>query len=145
MRITRNQFLKESTILASKRGTCNRRNVGCIAVRDGRIVASGYNGAPSGLPHCSHNIERENNPRYGVYLGCQNAVHAEANLISYCSKYGIPLNGCDLWCTTSPCLACAQLIINCGFKLVVYLEEYRSGKGVEYLNQAGVLNHLFVE
>lgn len=138
-RITRSQFYREATFLAARRGTCSRKQIGAIAVDNGRIVASGYNGAPAGVDHCVHDHAKENDPAYGVYPGCQVAVHAEANLISFCARKGIALEGLDLYCTDSPCIKCAQLIINAGFKFVGYYRPYRLTDGLDLLKSAGVM------
>ena len=92
------------------RSTCSRAHVGVVIAREGRILTTGYNGAPAGMAHCNHSPDEVN--------GCQNAVHAEANAIAYAARYGISLEGAELYSTFMPCLACAQLVINAGIQQI---------------------------
>lgn len=135
-RISRVQHYVDVLTSTRKRSTCNRNQVGAIAVRDGRIIAEGYNGSPKNTPHC---IDDGCNIVNG---GCIRTVHAEANLISYCARKGIALEGSTLYITTSPCYPCAQLIINCGFKEVVYLERYRKTEGIELIETVMFISQL---
>lgn len=128
MRISRDEMLMEIARITAKRSTCSRKNVGAIIAREGRILTSGYNGAPSGMPHCNHEDDIER--------GCTRAVHAEANAISYAARYGISVSDSDLFTTLSPCLACAQLIVNSGISRIVCLELYRDPIGVRLLTEA---------
>jgi len=84
----------------------------------------GYNGAPSGLSHCD-----DVGCDVGPDGGCTRATHAEANLIAYAARHGIALADTTLWVTTTPCLACAKLIINAGISSVTALEKYRVDDG----------------
>lgn len=140
-RISRKQLICSIAKLMALRGSCSRNQVGCVAVKDGRIIATGYNGAPRYVQHCKHDLIKENDPKYGIYLGCQVAVHAEANMISFAARHGIQLEGCDLYCTHSPCIKCAQLIINAGFRQVFYMEEYRIKDGVDLLRSVKIGIH----
>lgn len=130
-RKSRKDFCMSSALLVSTRGTCSRKQVGCVAVKEGRVVASGYNGVPSGLAHCDHSMDQPGTP-------CLDAIHAEANLISFSANKGISLSGCDLYCTLSPCRSCSQLIVAAGLLRVIYYEEYRDKSGINYLTKAGV-------
>lgn len=116
----------------STRGTCQRLQVGAVASRDGRVLTTGYNGAPSGLEHCNHGGIDEP-------AGCVLAVHAEANAIAFAAKYGVALQGADLHVTHMPCLKCAQLIVNAGMTRVVYSQAYRDTSGIALLIDAGVI------
>jgi dCMP deaminase len=131
MRITREEYLMESARLAAKRSTCNRLQVGAILERDGRIIASGYNGAPRGFPHCDPQVCRIDKP-------CTRTVHAEANCIYFAARHGIATVGSTLWTTDSPCAICAQAIINAGIIRVVYEDEYRDISPVQILQQAAI-------
>lgn len=113
----------------STRGTCGRLHVGAVASRDGRVLTTGYNGAPAGMPHCDHN-EGD--------IGCTVAVHAEANAIAFAAKYGVALHDAELHVTHMPCLKCAQLIVNAGISRVVFSQAYRDTSGVALLIEAGV-------
>lgn len=117
----------------AKRATCKRGKVGVVIVRAHRIVATGYNGAPSLMLHCT-----EADCDIGPDGGCQRAVHAEANAIAFSARDGIQLYGTTLYTTHSPCRKCAQLIINAGIKEVIYNRAYRDPSGLSLLDEAGV-------
>lgn len=127
-RITRSSLYHQTLGLIAQRSTCPRRHVAALAIRDNRIIVTGYNGAPAGVPHCTD---------AGCVLeldgGCTRATHAEANLIAYSARHGIALAGTDLWVTATPCLACAKLIINAGIRSVTALEKYRVADGENLL------------
>lgn len=127
-------WLMSLALMISKRSTCSRRQVGALAEKDGRVLATGYNGAPSGFPHC---IDRKG-CRLDENGGCLDAVHAEANLIAFAAKHGISLEGATVYTTCAPCLDCAKLLINAGIEKVIYIEEYRDTRGKDLLIQAGV-------
>lgn len=114
----------------AKRSTCQRLAVGAIFALDSRPLSIGYNGVPSGLPHCNHTLA-ETEP-------CTAAVHAEANGIAWAARKGIPLKGAELFVTHMPCLKCAHLIINAGISRVVWKHDYRLTDGVDLLREAGV-------
>lgn len=133
-------------------GTCDRRKVGAVIVRDGRCISWGFNGAPEGLPHCDENhhgwigqpVMPEETPD-GVPLdpvdihGCRNATHAEANALAFAARQGISTDNSMLFVTVSPCETCSRLLIAAGVREVFYKEEYRDGSGLELLGRAGVL------
>jgi dCMP deaminase len=105
--------------------------VGCIAVLEGRIVASGYVGAPHGQPHCLDvGCEMENGH-------CVRTIHAESNLIAWAARTGTSILGTTVWCTHSPCRKCAQLLGNAGVQRVVY-DEFYNKEGIEQLRAQGV-------
>lgn len=116
-------------------GTCNRLKVGAVIALGGRVISSGYNGAPSKLPHCGDECYPHGPP-------CKRAVHAEANAIAFAAKHGIATDGATMVSTDSPCLSCARLIINAGIREVFYSREYRDIQPLEELQQAGVLTRL---
>jgi dCMP deaminase len=117
--------------IESMEGTCNRLQVGAVIARDGRVVASGYNGAPSHLPHCGPECSPGGPP-------CNRSVHAEANAIAFAARHGIATEGATMVSTDSPCLVCARLIINCGIKEIFYSREYRDTRPLEELQAAGI-------
>jgi dCMP deaminase len=125
------------------RSTCSRLQVGCVISREGRILVSGYNGAPARMPHCVHDcdcIVAHGHAEFCSSLKpCIVAVHAEANAIAYAARHGIKVEGGQLNTTHSPCTACAQLIINAGIHIVVYNEEYRIKEPINLLRNAGVI------
>ena len=117
--------------LMSLRSTCNRLQVGSVIAQDGRIVSSGYAGAPSKVPHCDEHNCNSNSP-------CDRTVHAEAGAITYAARSGIKLDGSTLYCTHQPCLKYSQLIIYSGIFRVVYETPYRDSSGTELLRSVGI-------
>lgn len=115
--------------------TCNRLKVGAVIARNGRVIVSGYNGAPSKLPHCGEECYPGGPP-------CKRAVHAEANAIAFAAKYGIATDETTMVSTDSPCLECARLIINAGIREVYYQREYRDTKPLAELQAAGVVTRI---
>ena len=132
MRPSRDLVLMEIAHVIAKRGTCLRANVGAVVAKKGRIVSTGYAGAPSNLPHCE-------DADCNVNLPCTRTVHAEAGAISFAAREGLAVEGCTLYCTHAPCLECAKLIINAGIVRVVYNIAYRKTDGLELLQSAGVI------
>ncbi len=120
--------------------SCLRRKVGAIIVRDNRVMATGYNGAPAGIKSC---IERgkclriENNIPSGTRAELCYAAHAEQNAIIQAAKYGVKIDGATLYCTHQPCVICAKMIINAGIKRVVYQEGYPDEFSMELFREAG--------
>lgn len=153
MRISRDDMLREIAQVVAKRSTCSRARVGVVIARDGRPLVTGYNGAPAGMPHCSHHCtcfldepaRHELIITYDAHLEncnsqkpCDVSVHAEANAISFAARWGINLEGSELFTTLVPCLACAQLIINSGVTKIFFDAEYRDGRGLSLLQNAGI-------
>lgn len=151
-RISRDQLFIGICQLISKRSTCLRSQVGAVIVKDGRILSIGYNGPASGIPPCvkppkDWNRDKEFLPDWlGVGLsknycegpGCTRSLHAEANAIAFAARSGVAVEGCTLYCTMSPCINCAKVIINSGIKEVKYLEEYRDTSGIDLLLRVGI-------
>ena len=131
-RPTREETLMEMARAAAKRSTCSRRNVGAVIARDFRPISTGYNGAPSGMPHCNHRLDEL------ASAGCQVVVHAEANAVAFAARYGVSTQGASLFVTLSPCETCAKLVINAGLEEVFYAETYRDQTGLDLLADAGV-------
>lgn len=128
------------TYMVAERSTCIRRKVGAIAVKDKRILATGYNGAPKNLRHCldlgclRRSMGIPSGERHEICRG----LHAEQNVIIQAALYGIDLEGADLYCTTHPCVLCSKMLINCGIKTIYYAESYPDGLAVAMLEEAGV-------
>lgn len=138
------EYFMEAARLASTRSSCLRagRAVGAVAVMAGRIVATGYNGAPAGVQNC---LDRDFclRTKMGVPSGQRHelcyAVHAEANVITQAAKHGTSLKGASLYCTHQPCSLCAKLIINAGIKMVCYEHPYPDDLASALLEEAGVV------
>lgn len=134
--------------LWAERSTCDRLHVGAVVAQDGRIVATGYNGAPTGVKHCDHkcncadliNEGSADNHERGCPAGepCWISVHAEANAIAFAAKHGLPLDRCGIYTTHAPCFNCALLIKSAGIVHVIYDKPFRDMSGIEFLTKNGV-------
>lgn len=116
----------------ARRGTCSRARVGAVLALDGRVCATGHNGAPRGFPHCDHTGEPPDAPT------CPTAVHAEANALVFAARHGVSIQGATLYCTHTPCSSCAMLLVNAYVTRVVCAMRYRDPMGVHVLREAGV-------
>ena len=133
-RITRDAMLMEIANVVSKRGTCLRAAVGVVIARDGRIISTGYVGAPAGLPECT-SVGCD----IGNHKGCTRTVHAEINAIAFAARHGISTEGSTLYTVLSPCYDCAKAIINCGIVRLVYGFDYRDSRGLDLLRTANLV------
>ncbi|MCL5984980.1 MAG: cytidine/deoxycytidylate deaminase family protein [Actinobacteria bacterium] len=134
-------YFKKITEEVKTRSTCLRRQVGAIIVQNKRILATGYNGAPSGLKHCLEvGCLRE---KLGIPSGerqelCR-GLHAEQNAIIQAAQHGVSIAGATIYTTNKPCVSCTKMIINAGIKEIVYLEDYRDDLADEILYEAGII------
>lgn len=126
--------------VVAKRSTCLRQNVGAVIVKDKRILSTGYNGAPMGLPHCLDIgcLREELNVPSGERHELCRAVHAEQNAIIQAAVHGVSIKGATLYTTHQPCIMCAKMIINAGIVRVVYGKKYADERGLEFLKEAGI-------
>ena len=149
-RISRDDMFIQICQIVAQRSTCLRSQVGALIVRDGRIVSMGYNGPASGMPAC---IDPEFMQPYLRWTGstsplfpeqacegpgCTRSCHAETNAIAFAARAGVSVEGCTLYCSMSPCVNCAKVIVNSGIREVRYLEEYRDLSGAEFLKKAHI-------
>lgn len=111
---------------------CVKAKVGAVIAKDGRILATGYNGTVSGHDNCCE-IEID-----GVLKTSPFTVHAEQNVISYCAKNGISTDGATMYITLSPCQLCAKLIVQAGIKRVVFLDLYKDTSGLKFLKDCNI-------
>jgi dCMP deaminase len=133
-------FMKIAKIV-SERSTCNRAQVGAIIVKKQSIISTGYNGAPSGLPHCNEAgclIHTSKNPNGEEEQNCFRAIHAEMNAISLAAKNGVCIEGSDIYITFSPCYHCLKILINVGIKNIYYEKPYKIETIQEMLSLADV-------
>ncbi len=131
-----------------ERSTCERIKVSAIIVRDGRIISTGWNGAPSKKQHCKEYFRKKYkepyssitfNDEHRVYSE-RNEIHAEQNVLSYAARNGIKTDGTILYISISPCLSCAKLICASGIKEVYYFLEYdRDRQGIDFLNENNII------
>ena len=123
-RPTWEEYFKTITIQTATRSPCERLKVGCVLVKDNRIIAQGYNGFLSGCPHQS--IVEDNHE--------QATVHAEANAIADCAKRGVSSDGCTAYITHFPCINCMKLMCAAGIKYIKYIHGYKNDEKVNYLS-----------
>lgn len=154
-RMSRDTLFSTVCLLVSQRSTCLRSQVGAVIVKDGRIVSTGYNGPVSGMPPCvkpnsliddldlknpyfSTPCGKEYSARRCLGAGCTRSLHAETNAIAFAARAGVSVEGCVMYCTMSPCINCAKVIVNSGIKELKYTEDYRDLSGLELLKKSGI-------
>jgi dCMP deaminase len=120
-RITWSEYFMSIAILSSSRSPCSRLHVGCVIVKDNRIVSIGYNGFPQGEDHKSFiQVDTNNKPHEMA------TIHAEQNAICYSAKYGVSISGGSAYITHYPCLNCAKLLLSCGIYNIYYHSDYNN-------------------
>jgi dCMP deaminase len=125
-------YFMQITLQVAKRSTCPRAAVGAVIVRDKRILTTGYNGAPTGLPHCTE---------AGCLMvngHCVRTLHAEQNAIIQGALHGVDVSGSTMYVTHQPCRNCAKMIINAGIERVVYAGHYPDEIACAFLEEAGI-------
>lgn len=134
------EYFMDFAELARTRTSCLRRGVGAIIVKDKRIMATGYNGAPEGLAHCEEVgcLRQKMNIPSGQRPELCRGLHAEQNAIIQAAHLGVSIDGGVLYCTTQPCVICSKMIINAGIKRIVIREPYPDELGEAMLKEAGV-------
>lgn len=139
-RIAKPYWYMKIAQLMSERSTCLRRQVGAIAVRDGRILTTGYNGPPSGMDHCLPTtcVRIVENIPSGQSLERCKALHAEQNLIVQAALTGVVLEGCTVYCTHAPCTTCTKLLLGIGVERIVVANDYPDEYGEALREEAGV-------
>jgi dCMP deaminase len=147
-RLERRPALMAIAQIMAQRSSCTRHQVGAVIAREGRILSSGYNGTPAGMPHCDHTCTcppfvdlsggRAHWDNCPAVQPCQLSTHAEANAIVFAARYGTGVDRASLYTTTAPCLACAQLIISAGIADVYYERPYRNTDGLDLLRDAAM-------
>jgi dCMP deaminase len=121
--------------------SCCRRQVGAIIVKDKRIIATGYNGAPAGVQTCVEKkscIRNELNIPSGTQAQICYAVHAEQNAVSQAARMGVSVKDATIYVTHQPCVLCSKILINAGIKRIVYKYGYPDEFSLELLKEAGI-------
>lgn len=132
-------FLKIACVVA-ERSTCRRHHVGAVAVKDKHILATGYNGAAAGLDDCLQlgclrdEMSIQSGTRHEICRG----IHAEQNVIIQASLHGVSLEGCTIYCTHTPCILCAKMLVNARIKRFVTFGNYADDSFIDLFRQAGV-------
>ena len=134
------EYFLEVARLVSKRATCLRRRVGALLVKDKKILATGYNGAPSGLGHCldigclREKLKIPSGQRHELCRG----LHAEQNVILQAALYGVSTRGSILYVTNQPCIICVKMLINAGIKEIVISGDYPDKMAKDFLREAKI-------
>jgi dCMP deaminase len=120
-----NQYFKNIVLCTAQRSPCTRLNVGCLLVKDNRIISQGYNGFLSGHPHNSVVINNHE----------QATIHAEQNAIIDCAKRGVKCEDCVAYITHFPCINCLKILVQCGVSKIYYINDYKNNYDmIEKLN-----------
>jgi len=132
-------FLKIASVVA-ERSTCRRHHVGAVAVRNKHILATGYNGAPSGLKDClelgclREEMKIPSGTRHEICRG----IHAEQNVVIQASLHGVSLEGSTIYATHSPCRLCAKMLVNAKIKRYVSYGKYDDNLFIDLFREAGI-------
>jgi len=134
------EYFMAITAQVAERATCTRRQIGAVLVKDKRILATGYNGAPSGSPHCDvvGCLREQRAIPSGTQHELCRGIHAEQNAVIQAARHGIAIDGATVYCTHQPCVLCAKILINAGVQRIVYQEPYPDALAAEMLDEAGV-------
>ena len=132
-------FLKIASVVA-ERSTCLRHHMGAVAVKDKHILTTGYNGAPAGVKDCLELgfLRDAQNIPSGTRTEICRAIHAEQNVIIQAALHGISLEGCTIYCTHTPCVLCAKMMVNARVKRVVIFTKYADDSFKELFREAGI-------
>lgn len=132
-------FLKIASVVA-ERATCRRHHMGAVAVRDKHILATGYNGAPAGAKDCLELgcLRDEMNIESGTRQELCRAIHAEQNVIIQAGLHGVSLEGATVYCTHTPCVLCAKMLVNSRIKRFVSFGKYNDDRFIELFREAGI-------
>ncbi len=139
-RPTWDEYFMQITQLVASRSTCMRRQVGALLVKGKNILATGYNGVPSGITHCDVTgclREQLNVPSGERHELCR-GLHAEQNAIIQAARHGVNIDGATLYCTDSPCIICSKMLINAGVQSVVFGRGYPDQLSLQMLEEAGI-------
>lgn len=129
------EYFKEIVLVTTKRSSCSRLQVGCLIVKDNRIISQGYNGF---LPDCPHeSILRDDHE--------QATVHAEQNAICDCAKRGVSCNDCIAYISHYPCIICTRLLIASGIKKIKYINNYHNDELVKILTKQANVEIIQIE
>ena len=132
-------FLKIASVVA-ERATCRRHHVGAVAVRNNHILATGYNGAASGLKDCLELgcLRDEQGIPSGERQEICRGIHAEQNVIIQASLHGVSLEGCTIYATHTPCVLCAKMLVNAKIKRYVSFGRYNDDVFISLFKEAGI-------
>jgi dCMP deaminase len=137
--MNKHQYICNITDVVSSKATCKRKKVGVVFIsKDYEILATGYNGAPRGFPHCTQDNCNET-------ARCVNTVHAEQNGIVQAARRGVSLDKSLLYSNYGPCAVCARMLVNLGVSAVHIREEYHDDEGISILREGGIRVYKWTE
>lgn len=116
------EYFKQIVTVTASRSPCERLKVGCILVKENRIIAQGYNGFLPGCPHISKVVDNHE----------QATVHAEQNAITDCAKRGVSCHQADAYITHYPCVNCMKILCASGIQNIYYINDYKNNELVDY-------------
>jgi len=134
------EYFLQLARLVSKRSTCLRRQVGAVLVKDKKILATGYNGVPSGIRHCSDigclrdKLKIPSGQRHELCRG----LHAEQNVLLQAALHGVSTKGSAVYITNQPCMICAKMLINAGIRQLIIADGYPDDLAKEFLREAKI-------
>jgi dCMP deaminase len=138
MRPTLDEYFMSLAKVVASRSTCLHHIVGAVLVKDKRLLCTGYNGAPTGMAHCTDIGCAREGMKSGERAELCRAVHAEQSAIVQAAVHGISIAGATIYCTHQPCNICSKLLLNAGIKRVVFAHAYADIRGLELLAAAGI-------
>jgi len=141
------EYFMDIAHMCARRTTCRRRQIGAVLVKGTRLLATGYNGVPTGIEHClDRGCLRE---QLGIPSGQQHelcrGLHAEQNALIQAARNGISIDGASVYCTAQPCVLCAKMLINAGITEIIYDLEYPDPLALEMLHEAGITLRQFTK
>jgi dCMP deaminase len=135
------EYFMDIARLVARRSTCLRRQVGAVMVKEKNILATGYNGTPSGITHCAttgclrEQLQVPSGERHELCRG----LHAEQNAIIQAARHGVNISGATLYCTNSPCIICTKMLINAGVRTIIYQDGYPDTLAMDMLRESGII------
>ena len=135
------QYFLTITRQVAERSTCTRAKVGAVIVREKNILATGYNGSPAGLPHCTDVgclVYTSRTPSGEAEENCFRTIHAEINAIAQAAKNGASIRDADIYITHTPCIHCLKVLINTGIRRIFYEHDYKTHTLADILRHTGV-------
>jgi dCMP deaminase len=139
-RISTDEYFLKIALVVAERSTCIRHHIGAVAVRDKHILSTGYNGAGAGLKDCLELgcLRNQQNIASGTRHEICRAIHAEQNVIIQSSLNGVSLEGSTIYCTHTPCILCAKMLVNAKIKRYVTFARYSDDSFGELFKEAGI-------
>ena len=135
------QYFMQICRVVAQRSTCTRAAVGAVLVRDRTILATGYNGAPAGMPHCTEVgclVVTSTDPDGQPEDNCYRTIHAEINAIAQAAKHGVSIARSSVYITHSPCIQCLKVLVNVGVERVCYEKPYKLERIRDLVERSGL-------